>query len=82
MERELVDALLGTEYRDPFTVQRLSRLSWLRTLLTSCKQPQAAQFLTGGDDRAFAEMLDELEAMLRDLQVILIRSGYLPGPLM
>jgi hypothetical protein len=80
MEHELVDALLGTKFREPETVQQLSRLAWLKTLLDSCREQEVERVLAGNDPNSLAEMLGEVEAMLRDAQVVLIRSGVLPGP--
>ena len=81
MEHELVAALLGTEFRESEAVQQLSRLAWLKTLLDSCREPEVEIVLAGNDPASLAKMLGEVEALLRDVQAILIRSSALPGPL-
>ena len=81
MEHELVAALLGTEFRESEAVQQLSRLAWLKTLLDSCREPEVEIVLAGNDPASLAKMLGEVEALLRDVQAVLIRSSALPGPL-
>lgn len=70
------DALLGTEFRDAETVRTLSRLGWLRSLLTTCGRHEDT--LGEDDPLAYREMIAEVESLLHDAEAVLTRLGHLP----
>jgi|SRR5579859_1162911 len=77
---DLTAALIGGD-REPEVIHQLSRLAWLKTLISDCERTEVMELLSGEDPDAFWTMVREIKALLADASAALVKHGVLTHPL-